>query len=171
MKKQENQRLWSPGWQERIHSKIRSMGFGSVSLFMNAHPGLTYSEAASRISDEVATAQLVMLHLEDGVRDGNFLICAADCFARRIRGHLKRGWGNGVNCEYQTASAMADWQADITCKVIQTELDEATAERVAFALRDIVKPPQGWLPLDGTDPLLRRSFTEVLGESVFQSRR
>jgi len=59
---------------------------------------------------------------------------------------------------------MAGWISDMLVRVEQSELDEAALDAIADALEKQVRPPDGWLPKNGQDPLIQQAFRIGLGQ-------
>lgn len=149
--------VWSYDWKARISRRLESQGVASVRDLLRAKDGKSYEEVAAELGGDIAPAQLVILHLQQCADEGSFVEGAADCLARALVSQLQQGWGRGFRVEYRTASAFAEWLADVS-HTDQSEMSAGTLELVKKSLRDEVKPPEGWLPKNGRDALIQEAF-------------
>ena len=152
---------WSGDWQSRLLARLSELGFRSVHELLLNRDGVPYEDVAAELGPGFAPVQLVIVHLQSCADRGCFVDAAAECLARTLMSQLKRGWGKGIKSEYRAASALAEWLADVS-HTVQTEMSRADFEAIKRALRDEVRPPVGWLPNNGDDPLIRRAFELAL---------
>lgn len=154
--------VWSRGWGDWISQRLADHGFSSVHEMLLSRGGKAYDEIAAELGDDVAPAQVAIHHLQTCADEGHFVEGAAECLARALISRLGKGWGVGPRSDYRIASALAEWVADASYTT-QTEIGRADFDAIKKALRDDVRPPRGWLPKDGQDPLIQRAFRLVLG--------
>lgn len=154
--------VWSGAWGDRLSQRLAKRGFNSVHEMLLSRGGKTYDEIAAELGGDLAPAQVAIHHLQTCADEGHFVEGAAECLARALIFQLGKGWGAGPRAEYRIASALAEWIADVSYTT-QADMSKADFEAVKRVLRDDVRPPQGWLPKSGQDPLIQRAFQLVLG--------
>ncbi len=153
--------VWSGAWAGRLSQRVAEYGFSSVHEMLLNRNGKTYDEVAAELGTNIAPAQLAIHHLQSCADEGCFVEGAAECLARALMSRLGEGWGVEVRADYRIASALAEWFADVS-HTTQAEMTKADFEAVKRVLRDEVRPPHGWLPENGQDPLIQRAFQLVL---------
>ena len=101
---------WRGDWQERITQRLLQRGFESCLAFLEANPGVSYTEMARLLSEsgDIAPVQLERLHARSaGVDERDMAIL--DSLARPLREALKKGWGVGQRWRGSVAAALASW--------------------------------------------------------------
>ena len=149
---------WSGDWEHRVRRRVADLGFETLEGFVVARPGKPFGQLAKELGPPVAHMQVQALFLAEVARAGRLRDAAADCLARTVNEEFPRGWGQGVRVDYRKAGVIAHWVSDMLNRVEQTELDEDTLRAIAFALRDEVKPPKGWMPASGRDEHIQKAF-------------
>jgi len=139
---------WRGDWQQRIAQRLKQRGFESYLAFLEANPGVSYTDMARLLSegDDVAPVQLERLHawsVKPEARD----VAILDSLARFLREALKKGWGVGQRWQGSVAAALASWNVAWGGG---PELE--TLEQALFDLN----PPEGWIPEPKDDPLLQK---------------
>lgn len=148
---------WHGDFQVRLQSKLQSLGFADLETYLAANPGLGYITIAELLSDaNVAAMQLYGEQLRRAAKQGNLREAAADCLSRFLTQHITRGWGNGRHFRLRLASAFGDWKT-----VVRQFSDSGSAEAPLDAVTEAIKackPPNGWIPKSGNDPILESAF-------------
>lgn len=151
---------WSSDWKRKALEQVKALGFETLIDYVNAREGRTFEELASELGSAVAPIQVEMLYLSEGRNSGRLVECAAECLARVIieRFRRGRGWGTGVRLEYRTTGALVDWKVSVMRDAGDAGLSEDKLNAISTALRDVVRPPAGWMPRNGKDPYIQRAF-------------
>jgi SAM-dependent methyltransferase len=151
--------------QSKLNERLRSAGFDSLEAFLAARPGVGVVALANELGRPVVGVDIAraMLTGAQARGSGAFREVAIDLLARHIREILVNGWGRlrpnedpDTDLEIVNISAWAVWLTQI--KAADASLDER-AHAVYQALK--ATAPEGWLPADGNDPILRRAFDEA----------
>jgi len=144
---------WRGDWQERIAQRLKEQGFESYSAFLEANPGVTYTEMAQLLSagEDVVPVQLERLHASS-VRPEQREQAVLDSLARFLREALKKGWGVGHRWHSSVGAALTSWNVTWGGG---TEIEKL--ERALFEL----KPPDGWIPEPKDDPVLLKAAAAV----------
>lgn len=150
---------WQPHWPERIRERLASLGFGSVTAYLDGFPGESMVQLAHRLGSDVAPKQLTDLHLRERIAARQVRAGAKEHLVRCIVRHHSNGWGSGQHFDHVKSSAQ--WKTDLkrVCgDHLQSRLDE-----VWRALLE-VPPPADWTPRTGADPVIGRVFDEAWPE-------
>ncbi|GIW81980.1 MAG: hypothetical protein KatS3mg105_3787 [Gemmatales bacterium] len=151
---------WDGDWQERLRSKLESLGFRGLDDFLANNPGKGYVELAKSLGDaNVAASQIYGEQIRSAAARGDLRSAAKDCLVRFINEYVKRGWGVGRYFLDRSASAYAAWATTIKGNVPNDEQIERRLKTV-FDRLEAASPPNGWLPKDPNDPLIERAFAE-----------
>ena len=149
--------LWAGEWRGRLRENLSAAGFTSIHAFVLKRDGKTYEQMSSELLAVVSPAQLVIAHLEECLDKEIFIDGAAECLARALMTRLRHGWGQGLRSEYCAASAFSQWSASVS-QVGRTRVDPVALKGVWRIFRDDIRPPSGWLPLNGQDEKIRHAF-------------
>lgn len=138
---------WRDDWSLRIAQLLRKHGHSSVTSFVQAHPRRSLVDLANTLGGEdVAAVQLEWTYLDEARTSDAVEACARDLLVRTIHEHFPDGWQPDDDRRHQLA--FSGWSAPLKTWA------GVTADTLAMweALYDGAAP--GWLPMDGTDPLL-----------------
>ncbi len=149
---------WQGNWQERLNSKLQSLGHSSLREFFDSHPGVSYLVLAENLGDaNIAAMQLYGEHLRQATEVNQLRAASIDCLCRLLVQHLKRGWGVGKHFPVRVASAFGDWKSIVSQFSNQSEADLSCLDAVTSALKGL-NPPDGWVPVGPHDEFLTKAF-------------
>jgi hypothetical protein len=160
---------WSGDWRRRMALRLAQLGFASVRDFVAARPQLPFRKLTDELGQDIAAIQIQIVYLTecrdlDEVEQG-----AAECLARRIVEAFPKGWRRSIRADFGVATALANWKSGMLHSVEQKVLSEDDIEAIGDALTNDVRPPVGWVPESGRDPLIQRAFE--LGLAARSARR
>jgi hypothetical protein len=139
---------------ESAFAKLRCK---SLPEFLEQHPFETYLELASILDSQIAASQIYGEQIRIAVVSNTLRSTAADCLARCLRQHLKRGWGVGMHVQRQTAAAYAQWKSILLNHSTSCAISPQLLDAVWNALKSIV-PFAGWKPSGREDAVIRQAF-------------
>lgn len=149
---------WHGDWQARLQSKLESLGFATLQMFLEANPGICYTNLSRCLADaNIAPMQIYGKQLREAEAEGHLRAAAVDCLVRCLSQHIKRGWGHGPQFEYRLASGLSDWKCSIAEFVGKGEGLMARLEAVGEAIK-ACSPPKGWVPSSPADQIIQSAF-------------
>lgn len=148
---------WQGDWRDRLQLGIRRCGFATLDQFLAAHPADTYFALARRLDANIAPMQLYGEQLRSAQRANCIRQAAADCLARFLVHHLKRGWGSGRHFNSRLAAAYAAWKSSVLHFTQDTE-DLAYKIDTVWAALKKMSPPTGWRPEGADDRFIKDAF-------------
>jgi len=150
--------VWQEDWEERLYERVRTLGFPTVSGYLDQKPGIPYVQIAKELGTDIAPSQVVYAQMKEGKRAGTVRDAVQDALVRCLRRGLESGWTNRPGAPSDTRSAMvySDWCACVKSYGGMTSLDP-TLYAIWKALEKLA-PPQGWLPENVHDPLVQEAL-------------
>lgn len=149
-----NGQAWQGDWRVKILSRLRKLGFDTLTDFLARFPAEPYTAVAERLGDDVAAFQVEWIHYEEAKRIDRVRLAAMDSLARDLRFHLTTGWRGGIRGDFNTAGAYADW-------IVRLEQQQTDIKPKAKAVWDALEelhPRVGWSPSGPDDSLIVSAF-------------
>jgi hypothetical protein len=146
---------WHEDWLARLHQRVHTRGFNSVTAFADARPHATLTQLAAELGNDIAAIQIEGALCYEAEQAGTLEQYARALLVRRIRQRLPRGWHVGENFIFECAGVFAFWSAGV-----QGFLDKLSRNAVWESLQQ-TEIPIGWLPEGPDDPILARAFAGV----------
>ncbi|MBS0261518.1 MAG: hypothetical protein JSS02_06130 [Planctomycetes bacterium] len=150
----ESQNVWSPGWTDRIHTSVRSLGFADLTQLLDSMPAAPYSEVAHHLG-KFAPIQIVAVQFKEARLANRVRDAAKDSLSRNLNEQLPGGWGSGNNADFKQASALANWFSELTvtgeCGIFKD---------VANEILEHFDAPFGWKPNGPNDPVIEKAFNQ-----------
>ncbi|MCC6149420.1 MAG: hypothetical protein IT461_04145 [Planctomycetes bacterium] len=162
---------------EKTHSNfsgldngLAALGYRTVSDFLLARPTEGYLKLSKELAlaagygdVSLSAAAIHYRHLMEALRANGYECALADSLVRCIQDGMPReGWGEGPHAEHNIASVSANWQAKAELVAEDHGLDIEGAVFRAWLAIETSKPPVGWKPTSGADPIIRNALANSL---------
>jgi hypothetical protein len=180
--------VWATGWEQRLPARLHSMGYDSVSEYLESRPGKAYVALAEELGDDVAGVQLSRMQIREVHDEKDFRRLAMDALARELTANLPNGWRSCSDLPQVEVDESAWRHLAAHSPMVAVLTDEAKSERIEFqtsgayafwvvqlqshdptvetradAVWNALKalpPPTGWRPSGAGDPLIVRAFEQ-----------
>ncbi len=156
-------KAWSGDWRQRVTDRVARLGFPGVLEFTTAHPGIPFGQLFRYLGDTqtaddipIAYSQLEAVYFQEAEEAALLREAVADCFVRKLRQHLGRGWKRGKRLRERQANAVSQLELPVGFR----SADFSFAMRLWDALED-VDPPVAWCPESREDPVIQEVFARV----------
>jgi hypothetical protein len=149
-------RTWQGNWRAKILSRIREVGFESVTNYLAKFPAMPYMRVAEKLGEDVAAVQVAQVQFEEAKGMRKIREAAIDSLPRDLNYYLKDGWRHGAKNDFDTSSAFAVWAT----RLDQLSLGLKDTVDAVWAALEKLQPSTGWRPGGGNDPLIQKAFDE-----------
>ncbi|MCP3063325.1 NUDIX hydrolase [Myxococcus sp. K38C18041901] len=144
-------RSWQGNWKARLHERVRSRGYESLTAFAEARPTASLVALAEELGpDDVSGVQVYNELVAEAVRNHRVTRLVRGQLVRHLWGSLPNGWPAEMDDDnrFKVAKALGLWAGFIP---------ETHKERGRLAREELRSnpPPAGWRPLGPDDELLR----------------
>ena len=132
-----------------LDERLSGRGYSTVAEFLSARPGVGYVTLGDDLG--VLPITLIRAHLEEARDAGLLREAARDALARQLREGLPRGWS--PSDEMGNIAPWSAWSSYV-------DAAGGPAQAVRLSVYDALKAraPDGWIPRDASDPILRAAF-------------
>jgi hypothetical protein len=125
--------------------------------FVGMFPQESFSELAKRLGDDVAPIQVEEFLIREGRDTEKDREIAMECLVRMMHEHNRRGWNRGKHAWFRQSSVLSNW---LSMSILDSSESPPFEDekRAVWAALEQGKPPEGWLPLSVSDPIILAAF-------------
>lgn len=133
---------WRGDWQERLASRLSSIGHDSLLSYLSARPLATFGELVSELGPgDFAPVQLHKVMIAEAEERNSVGACAPHMLVRFLRG-VTGGWPlrKTRDALADVRHALVDWQCSLP------ERFRAVAQNVVLSMLRDREIPEAWIP-------------------------
>lgn len=141
-----------------VRQRLKELGYSKISDFLASHPAVPYETLAPALStdgSDVIPVQLMSMHCDEALADGDIELLARDSLARAVSAIFPDGWAPDND---RILLLSAEWISPLRTRGL---------ERYRDALLEVYSwvrshpPHPGWRPTGPDDPIIRQAFEEA----------